>query len=42
MIEVLIAKRDTQARDVIVLDLVAADGAVLPAFTPGAHVDVEI
>jgi len=42
MIEVLIAKRETQARDVIVLDLVAADGAVLPSFTPGAHVDVEI
>lgn len=42
MIEATIWKRQTQARDIIVLDLVSADGAPLPVFAAGAHIDVEI
>lgn len=42
MIEATIIRRQSQAQDIIVLDLVSADGAPLPAFTPGAHIDVEI
>ena len=41
-IELRIAARSTAARDVVVLDLDAADGAPLPAWRPGAHVDLEI
>ncbi|MBT9383560.1 PDR/VanB family oxidoreductase [Pseudooceanicola sp. CBS1P-1] len=42
MIEATITRRQSQARDIVVLDLVSADGAPLPPFTPGAHIDVEI
>lgn len=42
MIEATIARRHAQARDIVVLDLVSADGTPLPPFTPGAHIDVEI
>jgi vanillate O-demethylase ferredoxin subunit len=42
MIEAKILKRETQARDIIVLDLVAANGTPLPPFEAGAHIDVEI
>jgi len=42
MIEAKILKRETQARDIIVLDLVASNGSALPPFEAGAHIDVEI
>ncbi|SFK26226.1 PDR/VanB family oxidoreductase [Celeribacter neptunius] len=42
MIEAKILKRETQARDIVVLDLVATNGTPLPAFEAGAHIDVEI
>ncbi|WP_138466011.1 PDR/VanB family oxidoreductase [Poseidonocella sp. HB161398] len=42
MIDVTITRRETQGRDIVVLDLAAADGAPLPAFEAGAHIDVEI
>ncbi len=42
MLRVRIAERREAAEDIIVLDLVAVDGAVLPPFEPGAHLDVEV
>ena len=42
MLSVLIARRAIHGGEIAVLDLVAPDGAELPPFEPGAHVDVEI
>lgn len=42
MIDAVISRRDLQTDDIVVLDLVAADGSNLPPFEPGAHIDVEI
>lgn len=42
MLSVEIAARRTVADDIIVLELVPVDGATLPPFEPGAHVDVEV
>ncbi len=39
-IAVRVAARRTEAQDIIGLDLVAADGRALPAFTAGAHIDL--
>lgn len=41
-INVRIESKALEAEDVVVLHLVASDGSVLPAFTAGAHVDVEV
>jgi vanillate O-demethylase ferredoxin subunit len=39
-IEVEVLKRKDEASGIISLDLRALDGSVLPAFSPGAHIDV--
>ncbi|WP_310566249.1 PDR/VanB family oxidoreductase [Hydrogenophaga sp.] len=39
---VRVARKQTEALDICSLDLVAADGAALPAFEAGAHVDVHL
>lgn len=41
-LELLVANRQEQADGVVVLDLVAPDGTLLPPFEAGAHVDVHI
>jgi ferredoxin-NADP reductase len=42
MLQVEIAGRQQAAEDIILLDLVPVDGAALPPFEPGAHVDVAV
>ncbi len=42
MIEVVVAARTLEAEDIISLELVSADGSTLPAFEPGAHIDVHL
>ena len=42
LLNVVVRKREMQGADVVVLDLGAADGAALPAFEAGAHVDIHI
>lgn len=42
MIEVIIRGRQDEAQDICSFELVAADGAALPAFEPGAHIDVHL
>jgi ferredoxin-NADP reductase len=39
---VRVARRTVEAEDVVGFRLVAADGARLPAFAPGAHIDVSL
>jgi vanillate O-demethylase ferredoxin subunit len=41
-ITVRVAARRDEALDIIGLDLVAADGRALPAFTAGAHIDLHL
>lgn len=41
-IDVTIAKREAVATDIISLELQSADGSVLPAYSAGAHVDVDV
>jgi vanillate O-demethylase ferredoxin subunit len=41
-IAVRVARRTVEAEDVVGFRLVAADGARLPAFAPGAHIDVSL
>jgi vanillate O-demethylase ferredoxin subunit len=41
-LEVRIARKTVAARDVVELDLVAADGRALPPFDAGAHIDLEV
>lgn len=41
-IDVVIASRDEQGAGIAVMELAAANGESLPAFTAGAHVDVQI
>jgi vanillate O-demethylase ferredoxin subunit len=41
-LSVRVARKTTAAQDICVFDLVSADGATLPAFTAGAHVDVHL
>lgn len=41
-IPVRVARKRTEARDICSFELVAEDGAALPAFTAGAHVDVHL
>lgn len=41
-LDLIVARREQQAHGVVVLDLAAADGAALPPFEAGAHVDVQV
>ncbi|WP_394789840.1 PDR/VanB family oxidoreductase [Rhodoferax sp.] len=41
-IRVRVARKQIEATDICSYELVAADGAALPAFTAGAHVDVHL
>ncbi|WP_343721831.1 PDR/VanB family oxidoreductase [Herbaspirillum seropedicae] len=41
-LQVKVAARREEAHDIIALELVAVDGAALPAFTAGAHIDVHL
>ena len=42
MIEVLVIARNNQAQDICSFELARADGAPLPAFEAGAHIDVHL
>ncbi|TDF84024.1 PDR/VanB family oxidoreductase [Pseudomonas sp. H9] len=42
LLNVVVRKRELQGDGVIVLDLASADGAPLPAFDAGAHVDIHL
>ncbi|WP_312935846.1 PDR/VanB family oxidoreductase [Pseudomonas sp.] len=42
LLNVVVRKREIQGADVVVLDLGRADGAALPAFEAGAHVDIHV
>lgn len=42
MIEALILRREDEAQDICSFELAAADGAPLPPFEPGAHIDVQL
>ena len=37
----IVARKNTVAEGVVVIDLRAADGAVLPPWSPGAHIDLQ-
>jgi vanillate O-demethylase ferredoxin subunit len=39
-LKVRVASRKTSGQDIVLLDLVSADGAALPSFEAGAHIDV--
>nr|CBA29570.1 Vanillate O-demethylase oxidoreductase [Curvibacter putative symbiont of Hydra magnipapillata] len=41
-LQVKVAAKRTEAQDICSLELVAADGGALPAFTAGAHIDVHL
>ncbi len=41
-LQVRVAHKRTEAQDICSLELVALDGAALPAFTAGAHIDVHL
>lgn len=41
-LQVLVAAKCAEARDICSLELVAANGGALPAFTAGAHIDVHL
>lgn len=42
LLNVVVRKRELQGDGVVVLDLIRADGSLLPAFDAGAHVDIHI
>lgn len=42
LFNVVVRKREIQGADVVVLELGRADGAALPAFEAGAHVDIHV
>ena len=42
LLDVVVRRRELQGQAVAVLELVDPDGALLPAFTAGAHVDVHL
>jgi vanillate O-demethylase ferredoxin subunit len=42
MLDLVVARREQQTADIVVLDLVDPESGVLPPFEPGAHVDVEV
>jgi vanillate O-demethylase ferredoxin subunit len=41
-LSVRVARKQLEAEDVLSFELVAADGALLPAFSAGSHVDVQL
>jgi len=41
-LKVRVARKATEALDIVTLELVATDGSALPAFGAGAHVDVQL
>ena len=41
-LSVRISRKQEEALDIASFELVAADGAALPSFTPGAHIDVHV
>ena len=42
MLELVVQRRVQEAEDIISLDFISAQGTVLPAFEPGAHIDVHL
>ncbi|MFS2003357.1 PDR/VanB family oxidoreductase [Duganella sp. CT11-25] len=42
LLEVRVERRDSEAEDICSYELVSVDGAPLPAFTAGAHIDVHV
>lgn len=42
MLELVVQRRVREAEDIISLDFISAQGTVLPAFEPGAHIDVHL
>lgn len=40
--DVVVRKRSDAARDIVSLELTAANGALLPSYEAGAHIDVEV
>jgi vanillate O-demethylase ferredoxin subunit len=42
LLDVVVSKRDLQGNNVAVIDLALKDGSPLPAFEPGAHIDVHV
>lgn len=42
LLQVRVERRDSEAEDICSYELVSADGAPLPAFTAGAHIDVHV
>lgn len=41
-LQVRVARKAAEAQDIVTLELVAADGAALPAFSAGSHIDVQL
>ncbi len=41
-LQVRVARKATEALDIVTLELVAVDGKALPAFSAGSHVDVQL
>uniref|UniRef100_UPI0035AD8B64 PDR/VanB family oxidoreductase n=1 Tax=Hylemonella sp. TaxID=2066020 RepID=UPI0035AD8B64 len=41
-LQVRVARKAAEAKDIVTLELVAADGAALPAFSAGSHIDVQL
>lgn len=42
LLSVRVAGKSEAAQDIVSLELISADGGMLPAFTPGAHIDVHL
>lgn len=42
MIDVVVSRKQLEARDIISLELTRNDGGILPAFSAGAHIDVHL
>jgi vanillate O-demethylase ferredoxin subunit len=41
-LQVRVARKSSDAQDIVSLELVPAEGAVLPAFTAGSHIDIQV
>lgn len=42
ILNLIVSRRTQEAEDIISLDLIAAQGCSLPAFKPGAHIDLHL